>query len=92
MTSSGGPVMRVIGTLVHLAAAANFGAAIFKQLTRNPVPKAIVEASPVMAFVDKFGGPWKFLTFWNLWVQLGFFLVCLVSCKVDYSDRQPVGR
>ena len=80
MTSSGsGPVMRLIGTLVHLAAAANFGVAIFKQLTRNPVPKAIVEASPVMAFVDKFYGPWKFLTFWNLWVQLGFFLVCLVS-------------
>ena len=38
--SSSGAVTRVIGTLVHLMAAANFGVAIFKQLTRNPVPKA----------------------------------------------------
>ena len=42
----------------------------------------IVEASPVMAYVDKFYGPWKFLTFWNLWVQLGFALVCLVSGNI----------
>ena len=82
--SSSGAVARVIGTLVHLMAAANFGVAIFKQLTRSPVSKAIVEVSPVMAYVDKFYGPWKFLTFWNLWVQLGFALVCLVSGHSPY--------
>ena len=78
-SSSSSATARVIGTLVHLMAAANFGVAIYKQLNRSPVPKDIIEANPVMAYVEKFHGPWKFLTFWNLWVQLGFAAVCLVS-------------
>ena len=77
--SSPSGTMRFIGTLVHLMAAANFGVAIYKQLTRGAVPKELVEASPVMAYVDRFYGPWKFLTFWNLWVQLIFASICLVS-------------
>lgn len=28
---------------------------------------------------DDFGGLWKYLTFWNLWVQLLFCLVCLLN-------------
>jgi hypothetical protein len=34
---------------------------------------------PMLAGLDKFFGPWKFLTFWNMWVQLIYFSICLVN-------------
>ena len=36
--------------------------------------------------LDKFGGPWKYLTFWNLWFQAVYFLICFVN---DLRGRIP---
>ncbi len=49
------------------------------------IPPDVVAANPDLG-MDKFGGPWKYLTFWNLWIQGIYFLICTIN---DILGRKP---
>jgi len=52
--------------LVQLISIANFGYAIYWDLFILDVP-------------ETFAGKWKYLTFWNLWIQLIYFSISLLN-------------
>jgi len=76
--------MGCVDILVHTFSLVNFSLCILSQLITPPLPKHVIEENPQMGF-DKMGGPWKYLTFWNLWVQAVYAAICLVN---DVSGRR----
>ncbi len=50
------------------------------------IDKEDVESHPQLG-LDQFGGPWKYLTFWNVWVQAVYFLMCYVNDKRGREKR-----
>ncbi len=51
------------------------------------IDKEDVESHPQLG-LDQFGGPWKYLTFWNVWVQAIYFLMCYVNDKRGREKRK----
>ena len=66
--------------LASLIGALNFGAAVYYETNLNPLQRKTGR-------VSDFGGPWKFLTFINLWVQLAFHLLHLLSTFLPAIKR-----
>ena len=77
------PVKVLLRTSIHVCAVANYLICIVGQLSSAPMPKDVIDQYPQMGF-DKFGGSWKYLTFWNLWFQLVYFIICLAN---DFRGR-----
>ncbi len=62
---------------VHFSALVNFSVCIYLQLRIRFTEE---DAERFAHFgIGRFGGPWKFLTFWNLWFQAAFFGLALIS-------------
>ena len=59
--------------LVHLGTVANFAYAIHFQLN------LVIPEKHGGKIRNSFGGPWKFLTFWNLWIQLFYSILALLN-------------
>ncbi len=59
------------------------------QLTRDPIPEEMVARHPLLAGIDKFPGQWKYLTFWNMFIQLAFCVLCLVNDVTGGRSRRP---
>ncbi len=72
----------MLRALVQAAGVANFAYAIYFELVLLDMPDDI---SPTRR---KFGGMWKYLTFWNLWLQLGYFCVSL-AVTLSGGDNAP---
>lgn len=69
---------------VHLSAAGGFAYAIWAKMYGLEVPRDLVggaaaDDQPLLLGDGSFGGPWKYLTFWNLWIQLALCSVCLAN-------------
>ena len=75
----------VLRSAVHFSAAANFAIAIVAQLNSPAIPEDVLDAYSQLNY-GRFGGSWKYLTFWNMWFQLAFFSVCLVN---DCRGKAP---
>ena len=65
--------------LVHLVAIANFAYAIYFDLYILNHPKA----------AKSFGGMWKYLTFWNLWIQLIYFSISFLNSIFGSHASDP---
>ncbi len=77
--------------LIHVAGILNYVYSIHFQLNVVDIPDTLSKTR------NLFGGPWKYLTFLNLWLQLLFHLIALANCVVgtstlDRSGRQDVER
>lgn len=64
--------------VVHILAIANFAYAIYFDVYKVALPGRA-----------SFGGQWKFLTFWNMWIQLIYFSISLVNSVMgsDVTDK-----
>ena len=41
---------------------------------------------------DSYAGKWKYLTFWDLWLQTLYFGMCLSRDIIDWKKKSPGGR
>nr|ACO11487.1 Androgen-induced protein 1 [Caligus rogercresseyi] len=62
--------LKIARLLAHVGSVGNFIFAIDFQWNLE-IPLSLAKDR------ESFGGAWKFMTFWNLWVQLGMSLLCL---------------
>lgn len=60
--------------LVHVAALANFAYALYFDIYLVKLPKSQPR--------HDFGGQWKYLTFWNLWIQFAYFSISFINSFV----------
>ncbi|TRY78836.1 hypothetical protein TCAL_06754 [Tigriopus californicus] len=70
--------MGLISILVHLIGVASFALVIWQQLQDIPIPLEVLSKLKELGTLE-FGGNWKYLTFWNLWLQLFYFGLCLIN-------------
>lgn len=63
--------------IVHLGAIANFGYAIYWDVYILKLPTQ-----------RSFGGQWKYLTFWNLWIQLIYFSISLLNSLFGSNAKE----
>jgi len=63
----------MLSLLIHTAGVVNYAYGIYFQLVLLHIPEGAIKGR------SSFAGPWKFLTFWNLWLQLAFHLVGLLN-------------
>ncbi len=62
---------------VHLSALLNFATSIKLQLAVHFTDEDVEKYKHLG--IGRFAGPWKYLTFWNLWIQAIFFSVALIN-------------
>lgn len=70
--------MGLVSILVHLIGVASFALVIWHQLQDIPIPLEVMSKLKELGTLE-FGGNWKYLTFWNLWLQLFYFGICLIN-------------
>ena len=63
----------MLAVLLHSAGVANFAFTIWYEFNVISIPE---EISPRRS---AYGGVWKYLTFWNLWIQMIYFGVALAN-------------
>ncbi len=62
----------MLPVLVHLAGVANFAYAAYTSY--------LITIPPEVSYSrDKFGGTLKYLTYWNVWLQMLYYTVCLAN-------------
>lgn len=65
--------MSAISLLTSVVGIVNFAYAIYFQYYLVDIPESVSKTR------NLFGGPWKFLTFINLWIQLFYFLASFLN-------------
>lgn len=59
--------------ILHLLGVANFAYAIYYEFYHINIPQEVSKTRHL------YGGPWKYLTFINLWIQLFYFFIALLN-------------
>lgn len=75
----------LVPLLIHSAGVANYFYGIYFQLYLIDIPESVSKTR------NAYGGAWKFLTFWNLWIQLAFHLSGLLNCLFGTSAATRSG-
>lgn len=73
----------MIHVLIHLAGIINFVYGIYIQGWVINIPPSVSKHR------NSFGGPWKYLTFINLWIQLAYFVVAIANDFIGTKSTRP---
>ncbi len=72
--------------LVHLLGLLNYSYGIYFEWFVVDIPESLSRTRRL------FGGPWKYLTFWNLWLQLAFHLAGMANYLAGTDEVQSDKR
>ncbi len=72
--------------LIHSLGIVNYTYGIYFEWILLDIPESLSKNRRLL------GGPWKYLTFWNLWLQLAFHITGLLNCLLGTSAVDPTRR